>query len=164
MPFEIPENIHPHCAPLAWLLGAWRGNGEGDYPTIEKFGWGQELLFQQDGRPFLHYMARSWVIDAEGQKVRDAQQETGFLRCHEDGEVEFLLTHNTGISELFLGEVDGARLLLTTDAVMRASTAKEVTGVQRMYGLVDGDLWYAMDMAAVGQPLQPHLWGKLVRI
>ena len=49
MPFEIPENIHPNCAPLAWLLGGWRGNGEGDYPTIEKFTWGQELIsFEQN--------------------------------------------------------------------------------------------------------------------
>jgi hypothetical protein len=164
VPFEIPENIHPNCAPLAWLLGGWRGNGEGDYPTIEKFTWGQELIFQQDGRPFFHYMARSWVTDAEGNKVRDAAQETGFFRCHDNGEVELLLTHNIGISELWHGRVDGARLQLTTDAVMRASTAKEVTAGQRMYGLVEGDLWYAMDMAAVGQELQPHLWGKLVRL
>jgi hypothetical protein len=164
VPFEIPENIHPNCAPLAWLLGGWRGNGEGDYPTIEKFTWGQELIFQQDGRPFLHYMARSWVTDAEGNKVRDAAQETGFLRCHEGGEVEWLLTHNIGISELWHGKVEGAKLHLTTDAVMRAGTAKEVTAGQRMYGLVEGDLWFAMDMAAVGQELQPHLWGKLVRI
>ena len=164
MPFEIPENIHPNCAPLAWLIGSWRGNGEGDYPTIDKFTWGQELIFQQDGRPFFHYMARSWVTDADGTKVRDAAQETGFLRCHDNGEVEFLLTHNIGISELWHGRVDGPRLQLTTDAVMRASTAKEVTAGQRMYGLVEGDLWFAMDMAAVGQELQPHLWGKLVRL
>ena len=164
MPFEIPENIHTHCAPLAWLLGSWRGNGDGDYPTIDSFSWGQELIFQQDGRPFFHYMSRAWIVDAEGAKVRDAQQETGFLRCHEGGEVELLLTHNTGLSELFLGKVDGARLLLSTDAVMRTSTAKEVTAVQRMYGLVEGDLWFAMDMAAVGEQMQPHLWGKLVRI
>jgi hypothetical protein len=164
MPFEIPENIHPLCAPLAWLLGGWRGNGQGDYPTIEKFTWGQELIFQQDGRPFFHYMGRAWITDADGNKVREGAQETGFLRCHEGGEVEFLLSHQSGISELFLGQVDGARLHLTTDAVMRTSTAKEVTESQRMYGLVEGDLWFAMDMAAVGQPLQPHLWGKLVRI
>lgn len=163
MPFEIPENIHPNCAPLAWLLGRWRGNGEGDYPTIEKFRWGQELIFQQDGRPFFHYTAFAWIVDEQGQKVRDAAQEAGFLRCHEGGAVELLLSHQSGISEIFHGEIDGPRLHLTTDAVMRTSTAKEVTGGQRMYGLVEGDLWYAMDMAAVGQELQPHLWGKLVR-
>ena len=30
-------------------------------------------------------------------------------------------------------------------------------------GLVEGDLLWTYDMAAVGQKLQPHLWGRLVR-
>jgi len=38
-----------------------------------------------------------------------------------------------------------------------------MTGGHRMYGLVGGDLLWAYDMAAVGQPLQSHLWGRLVR-
>ena len=163
MPFEIPPNIHPNVAPFAWLLGTWQGGGDGDYPTIEKFTFGQELIFQQDGRPFMHYMAKAWLLDADGNKVRDAAQETGFLRCLEDGSVEMMLTHNTGITELYLGKVEGAKLELSTDAVMRSATAKEYAGARRLYGLVEGDLWFAMDMAAMGQELQPHLWGKLVR-
>ena len=59
--------------------------------------------------------------------------------------------------------MDGAKLDLTTDAVIRTETAKEVTAGHRLYGLVEGDLWFAYDMAAQGQALQPHLWGKLVR-
>ena len=163
MPFEIPENIHPNVAPFAWLLGTWEGGGDGDYPTIEKFRFGQELIFQQDGRPFMHYMARSWLLDADDNKVRDAAQETGFLRCLDDGSVEWMLTHNTGIIELYHGKVDGAKLEVSTDSVMRTATAKEYVGGHRLYGLVEGDLCFAMDMAAVGQELQPHLWGKLVR-
>ena len=163
MPFEIPPNLHPNVAPFAWLLGSWEGGGDGDYPTIEKFRFGQELLFQQDGRPFIHYMAKSWLLDADGNKVRDAAQETGFLRCLDDGSVELLLTHNIGFTELYLGKVDGAKLELSTDAVLRTATAKEYTGGHRLYGLVEGDLWFAYDMAAMGQELQPHLWGKLVR-
>jgi len=35
VPFEIPPNIHPRCARLAWLIGTWAGNGHGEYPGIE---------------------------------------------------------------------------------------------------------------------------------
>ena len=72
MPFELPDNLHPNCGPVAWLLGTWRGNGHGDYPTIEKFQFGQELIFTHDGRPFFHYMARAWIVDEDGEFVRDA--------------------------------------------------------------------------------------------
>ena len=44
MPFELPENLHPDCGPVAWLLGTWRGSGHGDYPTIEPYQFGQELF------------------------------------------------------------------------------------------------------------------------
>ncbi len=81
MPFELPDNLHPDCGPIAWMLGTWRGNGHGDYPTIEPFQFGQELIFTHDGRPFFHYMSRAWIVDEQGQKVRDAAIETGFVRA-----------------------------------------------------------------------------------
>ncbi|NYG54670.1 heme-binding beta-barrel domain-containing protein [Nocardioides perillae] len=163
MPFELPDNLHPDCGPVAWMLGTWRGNGKGDYPTIEAFDYGQELIFTHDGRPFFHYMARSWIVDADGQKLREGAIETGFLRCRGEGKVELLLTHHTGIAEIWYGEADGGKLELTTDAVVRTESAKEVTGGKRLYGNVEGDLLYAVDLAAVGQPLQPHLWARLQR-
>ena len=88
MPFEIPDNIHPQCARLAWLLGTWAGNGHGEYPTIEPFQFGQEIIFQQDGRPFIHYLSRAWIVDEQGNHVREAAQETGFIRCLEDRTIE----------------------------------------------------------------------------
>lgn len=163
MPFELPDNLHPDCARVAWLLGTWRGNGHGDYPTIEPFQFGQELIFTHDGRPFFHYMSRSWITDEAGEQLRLGAVETGFLRPRADGHLEFLLSHHSGIQEIYVGEVEGARLQLATDAVVRTESAKEVTAGHRMYGLVEGDLLYAYDMAAMGQQLQPHLWARLVR-
>ncbi len=163
MPFEIPQDLHPDCAPVAWLLGTWAGNGEGDYPTIEAFRFGQELIFAHDGRAFLHYLSRSWIVDSEGAKVRDAALETGFLRAKADGSVELLLSHSTGIVEVYYGQAQDARLELSSDAVVRTATAREYVAGHRLYGLVEGDLWFAYDMAAVGQELQPHLWGRLLR-
>lgn len=163
MPFEIPDNLHPLCGPVAWLLGTWRGNGHGDYPTIDKFQFGQELIFTHDGRPFFHYFSRAWIVDEAGEKVREAALETGFLRCHEEGRVELLLSHNTGFVDIWYGTAEGGKLELTTDAVVRTETAKEYVGGTRLYGNVEGDLLYAYDMAAMGQALQPHLWARLRR-
>jgi hypothetical protein len=162
--FEIPENLHPDCGPIAWMLGSWRGNGHGDYPTIESFQFGQELIFQQDGRPFFHYLARSWIVDDEGNKVRDAAQETGFIRARGEGRLEMVLAHNTGLSEIWYGQAEGGKVELRTAGVGFTESAKEVTGGHRMYGNVDGELLYAFDMAAVGQELQPHLWARLQRV
>lgn len=163
MPFEIPKNLHPDCAPVAWLLGTWAGNGHGDYPTIDGFAFGQEMIFTHDGRPFFHYMSHAWIVDENGEKVRDSAIETGFLRPKADGSVEWLIAHHTGFVEVWYGQADGAKIEIATDAVVRTKTAKEYVGGTRMYGLVEGDLLWAFDMAAMSQELQPHLWARLVR-
>ena len=97
--------------------------------------------------------------------------EVGYLRPLPGNEVEFLLQHPTGITEVWFGSVEitgmsdsvitGARLQLSTDGIMRTPTAKEVTAGVRLYGLVEGDLLWTYDMAAVGQPLQNHLSARL---
>ena len=165
MPFEIPPNIHPNCAPLAWLIGTWAGNGHGEYPTIDDFQFGQEVLFQQDGRPFIHFMSRSWIVDAQGNHVREAAQETGFIRPQEDRTLEVVMAHNTGFVEIWHGELheEQPRFEIVSDTVARTGTAKEYAGGKRLYGYVNGDLLYAFDMAAMGQPLQPHTHAQLKR-
>jgi hypothetical protein len=52
---------------------------------------------------------------------------------------------------------------MSTDVVVRTDTAKEVTAGHRLYGLIGADLGWAYDMAAMGQPLQPHLSAQLKR-
>jgi hypothetical protein len=47
---------------------------------------------------------------------------------------------------------------------MRTSTAKEVTAGRRLYGLIGPDLGWAYDMAAVGEPLRPHVSAQLKRV
>ena len=145
------------------MLGTWGGSGRGDYPTINPYQYGQEVVFQQDGRPFFHYFARSWIIDDAGETVRQAAQETGFLRCLEGGKLEMVLSHNTGFSEIWYGKAEAGKVELRTAGVSYTETAKEVVGGHRLYGNVEGEMLYAYDMEAMGQPLQPHLWAKLQR-
>jgi hypothetical protein len=44
-----------------------------------------------------------------------------------------------------------------------APSAKIVTAGVRLYGLVEGELFYAYDMAAEGQTLQAHIWSTSPR-
>lgn len=162
MPEQIPEP-HPDLAPLTFLLGRWQGAGVGGYPTIESFRFGQEIAFTHNGKPFLIYSSRSWLLDADGTPGRALAMETGFWRPQPGGAVEVLLAHPTGITEIYLGEVSGTKVEMSTDMVARTATAKEVTAGHRLYGLVGEDLAWAYDMAAVGQSLQPHLSAQLKR-
>ena len=162
MPESTPEP-HPDLQPLRFLLGRWEGAGVGGYPTIESFHFGQEITFSHNGKPFLYYVSRSWLLDASGRPARPLAMETGFWRPQPDGKVEVLLAHPTGITEVYLGEVTGTKIEMATDIVARTSSAKEVTAGHRLYALVGEDLAYAFDLAAVGQPLQPHLSAQLKR-
>ena len=90
--------------------------------------------------------------------------ETGYWRPQQDGALEVVLAHPTGITEIYVGEVAGTKIELATDAVVRTATAKEVTAGRRLYGLIGADLGWAYDMAAVGQPLQSHVSAQLKRV
>lgn len=151
-------------APVLFLVGRWEGAGVGGYPTIESFQFGQEITFSQNGKPFLIYVSRTWLLDADGRPGRPLAMESGFWRPQPGGNIEVLLAHPTGITEVYLGEVSGAKVEMATDIVARTPSAKEVTAGRRLYGLVGADLAYAYDMAAVGQPLQPHLSAQLKRV
>ena len=150
------------------LVGVWRGEGEVVYPTIDgPFTFGQQITVAHDGRPFLTWEARAWLLDGPGGAVvRPAARETGFWRPQPGGTVEVLLAHQTGVVEIFYGEArTQTSWELQTDAVARTASAKEVTGASRLYGIVDGgDLAYVEERAMVGQPLQPHTSARLQRV
>jgi len=136
------------------------------YPTIESAHFGQEIVCSHDGRPFLEWQSRSWLLDEAGEKLRPLAAELGFWRVLEDGEIELLLTHPSGIVEMYVGHRDPAKpvLNLRTDGVLRSPAAKEYNAGSRMYGLADSQLFWAMDMAAVGQGLQSHVSAQLKRV
>ncbi|MFF4260136.1 FABP family protein [Streptomyces sp. NPDC001663] len=156
---------HPLLAPVLGLLGAWHGRGQGGYPTLDgDFAYGQEVTFSHDGRPFLRYEARAWLLDADGAPLRPAARESGWWRLQPDGRVEALITQPTGIAEIAVGQAAEDTVELATHEVALTPTAKEVTATRRHYTLTDGDtLTFVHELAAVGQPLQHHLSATLRR-
>ncbi|MGA5130015.1 FABP family protein [Streptomyces olivoreticuli] len=156
---------HPLLAPLIGFLGTWTGRGSGGYPTLaEEFTYAQEVTFSHDGRPFLHYEARAWLVDADGSPLRPSARESGWWRLQPEGRVEALITQPTGIAEIAVGRAADGTADLTTHEVALAPTAKEVDATRRRYTLTDEDtLDFVHDLAAVGQPLQHHLSARLRR-
>ena len=163
---EGPD-LHDQCLPLLPLVGVWRGEGEVVYPTLDKtYRFGQQLTISHDGRPFLFHESRAWLLDDDAKVIRPAAREVGWWRPHPGDNIELLLTHATGIMEIFIGAPRGQTSWeLATDAVARTETAKEITGAKRLYGLVNnGDLAYVEERAMVGRPLQPHTSAVLTRV
>lgn len=162
-PRPEPE-LHPSLEPIRHLLGRWEGAGVVGYPTIESARFGEEITFGHNGKPFLIYQSRTWLLDDEGNLGTPSHMENGYWRPQPGGELEVLLVHPTGITEIYLGQVDGLKIEMSTDAVIRTATAKEVTAGHRLYGMIGLDLAYAFDLAAVGQPLQAHVSAQLKRV
>lgn len=152
--------LNPSIAVLAPLLGVWRGEGRGEYPTIEPFAYGEELTFRHVGKPFLAYSQRTWSLDDE----RPLHSEAGYWRAPGEGRVELVVSHPFGAGEVLLGTVEGGVVRLVTASVVTTPSAKRIDAVERDLD-VEGDvLRTSVRMAAVGQPLTHHLAAELRRV
>lgn len=158
---ETPP-LHPALESLAALLGTWRGEGRGEYPTIEGFAYGEEVTFGHVGKPFLAYRQRTWSL-ATGAPLH---AETGYWRVGDDGSVEAVISHPFGAVEVYTGTVEPAApltLRLATRQVATTPTAKRIDAVERDLDLHEDTLAYAVRMAAVDQPMTHHLSATLSR-
>ena len=105
------------------------------------------------------------MLPATGPSPYPNAEAVEKLRNENGGfDIEVSLVHPTGINELYLGQVKGPRIDLATDAVMRTATAKPYAAATRIYGLVEGHLLWAWDIAALGQDLRTHSSGRLARV
>lgn len=150
---------------LRALVGTWIGSGEGRYPTIESFGYTEEIVIEPvPDKALLTYRSRTRAVD-DG---RGLHAESGFLRLLGDGAVELVVAAGPGVVEVASGLVDdGATALevvLASDAVVTTPTAKSVTATERTYRVAADTLTYDIAMAAVGEPLTHHLSARLQRL
>jgi hypothetical protein len=105
------------------------------------------------------------MLPGVGERPFATAESVETLRNESGGfDIEVSLLHPGGVHELYLGQVKGPRIDLATDAVMRSATAKEYAAATRIYGLVDGALLWAWDIAALGQDLRTHASGRLERV
>jgi THAP4-like, heme-binding beta-barrel domain len=155
----IATELNPALAPVAFLLGSWRGEGEGQYPSIKPFRYREEIRFTHNGKPFLIYSQRTEAIDT-GQPMH---VEAGYLRLVGNGRAEFVIAQPIGYAEISLGRVDGHRVDVECAGVGRTPTAKPVTSISRSLW-IDGDiLRYEVKMGMEGVALVRHLTASLRR-
>ena len=104
------------------------------------------------------------LLPATGERDIKTREDLERYRNTEDGfDIEAGIMQPSGISELYFGNIKGGRVQLATDAVLRSPHAKEYSAGQRMFGLVDGALLWAWDIAALGNPLSSHASARLER-
>ncbi|RLM94140.1 UPF0678 fatty acid-binding protein-like protein [Panicum miliaceum] len=167
-----PPAPHPAVAPLAFLLGKWRGEGEGSFPTISSFRYGEELLFSHHpskvraSLPALGGPAGD-LVHAEnvegGASGEPMHAESGYWRPRPDGSVEVVIAQSTGLAEVQKGSYDAEKKTVTLqrELVGNASKVKQIT---RAFQVADGELSYVVQMATITTSLQPHLKALLKKI
>ena len=155
--------LHPDVAALSFLLGTWRGAGEGLYPTVDPFHYEEEMVFTHVGDPFLLYEQRSWSPD-EGMPLHF---ERGFLRPGEDGVVELVLAHPLGIVEVSTGRLsdrEGRRALdLASQTMAHTPTGDRVMALERHVEVSGEAMLYTLHMEMERVPLTSHLRAELRR-
>ncbi|VVA95841.1 unnamed protein product [Arabis nemorensis] len=158
IPAEAPP-LHPSVAPLSYLLGTWRGQGEGKYPTIPSFLYGEELSFSHSGKPVIAYTQKTWKLESK----EPMHAESGYFRPKPDGSIEVVIAQSTGLVEVQKGtyNVDEQSIILKSDLVGNASKVKEIS---REFELVNGKLSYVVQMSTTTNHLQPHLKAMLDKI
>ncbi|WP_456823408.1 FABP family protein [Cellulomonas sp. P5_E12] len=185
MPFVLPdpEGLAPEVYPLAWLLGTWRGEGVVDYPGIDEATFTQEIVIDSDGGPYLSYTSTIRLVTAPSDTAALEneppapvwQTESGFWRVPperptdwgltpDQHPVELLVADPSGHVALYIGAVGKGRIDLVSDAIVRTSSGAAVSAGKRLYGLVNGELMWAHDIAAFGHPMQSYASGRLARV
>lgn len=188
MAFRLPENLAPENYPLGWLIDTWYGGGVLEYENVDAAAYLHELTIDAvDGGPYVRLNSRIWLAkepasevdkEAPGQWTYDHltkdvlwSAQTGYLRVtpdapkREDGSVELEATLATpmGISQLWVGLINGPRLQMVTDTVIRSGAAADFKAAKFLGGNVASDFFYAYDMEAFGFEMRNYLAGRLSR-
>lgn len=143
---------------LSFLIGTWRGQGEGGFPSVEDFRYREQMTFTDAGDGVLVYREEAW--DDGGEPVHS---ETGYLRALDDGTIDFALAYPFGVAEVMEGFVEETKLTLASRSVGVTNHGEPVIGLTRVIEVGQGALVYETLMETPKQTMARHLRGTLTR-
>lgn len=154
---------HDGAPHVQYSCSAWLLDGEGDStsttPLYSELGYWRLSRPLGDGDPGPGMLPRTAdAVYTTADAVETLRNARGAF------DLEVSIVQPGGVSEVYVGEVNGPRIDLATDAVMRTAGAKDYAAATRLYGLVDDHLLWAWDIAALGQDLRTHASGRLARV
>lgn len=150
---------HDGAGAVNYSATAWLGEGESRRLLVSEVGFWRIVRPQGPADPGPGLLPA--VSEAPARTADDVEA----LRTAEGGfEIAANIVHADGVSELYLGQIRGPRIDIATDAVIAAPGTKSYTAATRLYGLVDGHLLWAWDIAALGSELGSHASARLAKV
>jgi hypothetical protein len=152
----------PH---LNYSSSIWLRDPAGDSYVGGTTPLATETGYWRLSRPLVDADPGPGLLPGVGDPPYRTASDVETLRNDNQGfDIEVSLVHPGGVSEVYLGQVRGPRIDLATDAVLRTDGSKNYSAATRIYGLVERDLLWAWDIAALGQDLRTHASGRLARV
>ena len=191
--FVLPEGLPVELTPLAFLVGKWAGTGVIAFDGKEH-EFAQQIEFAHDGQSLTYISSAKLTdetgtpLPSELGYWRVARPREEFdygpgllpgvgesrFTTHESMEpfrtkegafrIEVSTIHPGGVAELYNGWVKQARIELASAHGVAFEGAKTYRHSTRMYGLVEGALLWAWDIALPGQELKSHASARLERV
>lgn len=156
MSFSHDGGAFLNYSATATLLDA---DGAPSAPLISEVG------FWRLSRPATDADPGPALLPAQAEASARTVDDVELLRVDGGGfPIEVSIAHSDGMLELYLGEVNGPRIDISSDAIVRGAGAKEYGAATRLFGLVDGHLLWAWDIAALGTPLRSHASARLAKV
>jgi hypothetical protein len=116
-----------------------------------------ETGFWSLDRPLVEADGGPGMVPGDLVPALRSADEVEELRNEQGGfNIQANIAHPRGVSELYYGVIKGPQIQLGTDLVMRGTHSKPYASATRMYGLVNGDLYWRWDVAGESGGLAAH--------
>lgn len=154
------EFAHDGTAYLSYRSESWLSDEQGNKLrplTTEQGYWSLDRSLQEaDGGP--------GMVPGEIVPALRSADDVEALRAPEGGfNIVVNIAHPRGVCELYYGNINGPRIELATDMVVRGPNSRDFTSATRMYGLVNGQLFWRWDIATGGESLAAHASAALTK-